>query len=170
MTEQEFWTLIEQTHCPDADEQCELINERLWGMPAEEVLDFGWYFGQMERSAYRDDLWAAALIINVGANDDGFAYFRCWLVLQGPRVYHAALSDPDSLADVGLDPDIDALGWMPAFDTIYEELTGGTNFYTALARLPDAEPRFSEFGEYWDFKDPAETRKRLPRLYGEPES
>ena len=58
---------------------------------------------QMDR-AYHRDLWQAAVLINGGASDDGFYYFRLWLVGMGKAVFAAALENPDSLANV-VDPE-----------------------------------------------------------------
>jgi hypothetical protein len=54
--------------------------------------------------AYTCDLWGAADVIHGGCSDDGFEYFRCWLVSRGRRVYEAALADPDSLAQQDVRP------------------------------------------------------------------
>lgn len=37
--------------------------------------------------SYRNPLWAAAYVINGGCSDDGFDYFRGWLIVQGHEVY-----------------------------------------------------------------------------------
>jgi len=39
-------------------------------------------------------------LINGGCSDDGFFYFRAWLISRGQKVYDAALQNPDSLAKV----------------------------------------------------------------------
>src|SRR5262249_31921448 len=44
------------------------------------------------------DLCGAAYVINCTCTDDGFEYFRRWLVSRGRDVYASALADPDSLA------------------------------------------------------------------------
>jgi hypothetical protein len=49
--------------------------------------------------SYRWDLWGAAYLINGGCSDDGFDYFRGWLLSQGRAIWQATLADPDSLAD-----------------------------------------------------------------------
>ena len=46
-----------------------------------------------------------AFIVNGGASDDGFDYFRGWLIAQGREVFEGTLAKPDSLADVIDDPD-----------------------------------------------------------------
>ena len=41
-------------------------------------------------------------MIHGGCSDDGFEYFRRWLVSRGRDIYAAALANPDSLANVDL--------------------------------------------------------------------
>ncbi len=45
---------------------------------------------------------AACYVMNTGAGDDGFYYFRCWLVGMGKEIYGKAIKDPDCLVDVAL--------------------------------------------------------------------
>jgi hypothetical protein len=48
----------------------------------------------------RSSLWAAAYVINGGCSDDGFDYFRAWLMLQGQGTFGQAVADLDSPADL----------------------------------------------------------------------
>ena len=43
-------------------------------------------------------LWGAAYLMNGGSSDDGFKYFRDWLISEGRDVYLRAIADPDSLS------------------------------------------------------------------------
>jgi len=56
----------------------------------------------MVDKAYIAELWDVAFILasGWGCSDDGFEYFRAWLIGQGKDVYEKALSDPESLVDV----------------------------------------------------------------------
>ena len=45
-----------------------------------EITAWDHIFDQLSDQAYRTDVWAAAYLINGGASDVGFYYFRCWLV------------------------------------------------------------------------------------------
>ena len=47
--------------------------------------------------AYRSDLWAAAYAAMGGCSDDGFEYFRCWLISEGRETFEAVLADPSRL-------------------------------------------------------------------------
>jgi hypothetical protein len=39
-------------------------------------------------------------VINRRCSDDGFDYFRSWLMLQGRETFGRAVAAPDSLADL----------------------------------------------------------------------
>ena len=76
--------------------------------------------------AYTWDLWGAAYLINGGCSDDGFAYFRSWLISRGRAAYEEAVRDPDSLADL-VDPDRDDYEFEDLWGlalVVYEERTG----------------------------------------------
>jgi Protein of unknown function (DUF4240) len=102
MREQDFWNLIDQARDDaqgDPYEVCNCLEALLHEQSPEAVLAFdGWLYKSLY-AAYRADVWGAAYIMNGGCSDDGFEYFRGWLVTQGKAVFDAALADPDSLAD-----------------------------------------------------------------------
>jgi hypothetical protein len=102
MDTEDAWQLVEQaraelpgTSDPDA------IAERIRGLLAQrspaEIIAFAPSLRGLFAASYRADLRAAAYLINGGASDDGFEYFRGWLIAQGRKVYEQALADPDSL-------------------------------------------------------------------------
>jgi hypothetical protein len=47
------------------------------------TVSFERHFTQRLADAYRWDLWGLAYQLNGGCSDDGFVYFRCWLLGQG---------------------------------------------------------------------------------------
>ncbi|MEV6393407.1 DUF4240 domain-containing protein [Streptomyces sp. NPDC051907] len=51
-------------------------------------------------ASYRAPLWAAAYLVNGGCSDDGFDYFRGWLIAQGRTVFEQVMADADRLADL----------------------------------------------------------------------
>jgi hypothetical protein len=97
-----FWRLIEETHAQcggDCDRQVELLEERLKAQPEEQIIAFKQILGGLQKESYTWELWAAAYLINGGCSDDGFDYFRSWLIAQGEAIFTAALKDPGTLAD-----------------------------------------------------------------------
>jgi hypothetical protein len=122
-----FWQLIEDSRenaGGDADTQAEELTDLLADLAPDEILAFDRYFRELLAAAYRWDLWAAASIINGGCSDDGFEYFRCWLISQGERVYREALEDPESLAGRAEPDATDAESMLYAAADAYKVETG----------------------------------------------
>ncbi|MBX9581246.1 MAG: DUF4240 domain-containing protein [Gemmataceae bacterium] len=171
MTEDEFWGHIAASRPDplDPDAQVDRLTARLAKLPPDDILDFQAHWDRAAARAERWDLWGAAYLIRGGCSDDGFHYFRCWLLLQGREAYEAAVADPDTLADMaGPRPMAEAGGvagayaWLAATGTAPDG--GHEAFYEALdARHPGPWPS-PPLGDDWDHDDAAEMRRRFPRL------
>jgi hypothetical protein len=156
MNKDAFWTLIEagRETSADCNEQAAGVMERLRELPASDILDFQRYIDECRVEAYRWDLWAVAYIINGGCSDDGFEYFRGWLIAQGRGYYEAALQQPERAAERA-EPGVenyeceDILFGAPQ---VYQEVAGTSMPGTGVS-LP-REPH----GTSW-------TEEGLPSLY-----
>ena len=134
-------------------------------MSAGEVLAFQRFLDHLLAETYRWELWGAAVLINMGGcSDDGFEYFRGWLISQGEEIYEAARDDPDSLSAFPQVTDLrtrpDAL-WCQDILYVafrpYRELTGED--LPAMVEKPPA------LDTAWSLDDPTEMRRRYPRLW-----
>jgi hypothetical protein len=118
MRAEEFWSIMERAaesnHEPDA--QMKALRRALRELTIEGIVSFEVAFRWYLNKAYAWDLWGAAYVIHGGCSDDGFEYFRRWLVSRGRDVYEAALNDPDSLAQLDTKPGPDGV-WE--FEEIY---------------------------------------------------
>jgi hypothetical protein len=168
MTHDQFWKIIADTCGSDphiSDEWDTKLTEALATLSADEIIEWNHIFDELAQRAYRTDLWAAAYLINGGASDDGFYYFRCWLIGMGQAVYNNAIADPDSLADVaspawfaeGIDAEAEIYG---AAHRAWMRVTGNDYDAEYPARNESAEL----VGEDWNFDDNLEMQKHLPRL------
>jgi hypothetical protein len=142
------------------DAVADALATSLAALPPDEIADADTEIRSLLAESYRWDLWGAAYLLCDGCSDDGFDYFRGWLLLQGRAVWDAALADPDSLAGVtvasGDHPEHEELWYLAA--QAYEQATG-----TPLDI--EAAP-FPEFGdEEWDFDDDDEMAHRYPNLW-----
>jgi hypothetical protein len=95
-----FWSLVEKTIDKDDYEQQLALEAALRPLSADEVLGFDITFRAQHIRSRTWDLWGVAYIANGGASDDGFEYFRYWLMSRGRKVFEQVLAAPDSLADV----------------------------------------------------------------------
>jgi hypothetical protein len=163
MNEATFWKIIEAA-ARDADGECDVLVEHvrsaLRTLTPNEIREFDAILDQKLASSYTWPLWGAGYLINGGCSDDGFEYFRCWLISRGRRVFDAAVAQPDWLANV-VNPENDNHECEPllyvALET-YEEVTG-QQMPRGTKNLP-TKPS----GESWDFEDHRATRARLPKL------
>src|SRR6266542_1621144 len=129
MDESQFWAIVEsggwKAH-EDPERQLAAVRKQLCKLSPENVQDFHRQFNRKLADAYTWDLWGAAYLINGGGSDDGFHYFRAWLISRGRSVYEAAVENPDTLAGL-TDPERDDYEfedlWGVSQDA-YRELTG----------------------------------------------
>lgn len=154
----QFWKLIAQSKrgTEDSDEQAERLTELLKKLPPDEICNFDRHFTRRRFEAYRWDLWGVAYIINGGCSDDGFEYFRCWLIGQGQTAYETVLASPEKISRWAKDPDRDYEGesLMYAADHAYEAVTG--------EELPPTGWKYPEIvGEKWEEPD---LERLFPRL------
>src|SRR5262249_18997583 len=106
MLADKFWQIIERAakadHDPDA--HMEALRAELRELPLDEIISFEVAFRRYLNEAYTWNLWGAAYVIHRFGSDDGFEYFRRWLVTRGRDVYERAVADPDSLAQLDARP------------------------------------------------------------------
>jgi len=169
----DVWRLVEQARreldeaVVRADEVAQRMVELLAPREPAEIVAFAQPLWDLLAESYRADLWAAAYVINGGASDDGFDYFRGWLIAQGQTVFHQALADPDNLAGNPIVVQAAAAG-----EDLWGEDILGVAWSAHLAATGQQLPpkavtiRYPQLDPDWDFDfdDKAEMRRRLPRL------
>jgi hypothetical protein len=171
-----FWGLVEDARASvddtvaDADGVADALTKVLGTAEAEEIVGFGTELARLQVESYRWDLWAAAYLINSGASEDGFDSFRGWLLAQGREVWEAALTDPDSLADV-VDEDrpegfegFDGEGMLHVGSHAYKNLTGDEAAYWKAVDRDAPDTPDLPAGKEIDFDDEDDLQTRLPRL------
>lgn len=161
LSEAGFWKIInaERNRLHNAKQYRAALRRKLAHLSADYVHAFQIHVDEKLISAYSWDLWGAAYLINRGCSDDGFAYFRAWLIALGKDIYRAAIRDPDTLADVA-DPkrdDHECEELLYAAKEAYKTLTGAEMPVTV--NWP-RRPR----GRRWDFEDSHQMSRRLPKL------
>lgn len=101
MDKNEFWQIIDTARKAAGSWQDMYIPllEALSMMEPEDIIHWQQILNEYEELSMKTKLWAAASAMRGGCSDDGFDYFRGWLIAQGKDVFLKALAEPDSLAD-----------------------------------------------------------------------
>jgi Protein of unknown function (DUF4240) len=188
MDPEAFWALVEDSlrHSPGHAARERYLREQLAELTPDEIVDFQAYLHTLCTRADRWDLWAAAARILGGfCSDDGFEYFRLWLIGRGRAVYELAVGAPDSLAEA---PEIRRLvgraqsTWhedeeYPSWESLayvaeeaYAEAVGEQDaavFDEAVddALLPEPLPDYLA-EERWNARDEDAAMARIPKLAG----
>lgn len=104
MTPDRFWSIIEGARGIDGDEaHSRRLGTQLSSLSPQGLIDFYWLYQRFHANAYQEKVWAAGMLLNGGhGTDDGFEYFRHWLIAQGKATYETTLVNPDSLAEIKL--------------------------------------------------------------------
>ena len=172
MDTQRFWQLIEEAGVQVADPgDGEAVAARaaalLAAFPREEIVAAERVLSGLMADSYRTSLWAAAYVINGGCSDDGFDYFRGWLIAQGREAFDQAVADPDALANLAVIRsaaarrtrlECESALYIPA--KAHKAATGED--LPADAYVPRRAEPVGGWGS--DFDDQSEMKRRLPRL------
>lgn len=169
MNADQFWNIIEASRrrldpsqaTGNMERQLEDLKSLLLELPPKQIIGFRDRFREQMGLAFRWDLWGTAYIIAGGCSDDGFVYFRHWLISMGRRIFQEALADPESLASAADAPGVEDVffeefGYVPA--EAYEEASGRElpPYQGSTPRIPRGDP-WSSAGE--------DLPRRFPKLW-----
>jgi hypothetical protein len=98
MTSNFFWELINKSKMYGG-EQIEWLTKELINTNNEKIIQFEVEFRDKMDQSYTSSLWGAAFVVMGGCSDDGFDYFRGWLISRGEEVFNQATKNPEFLAE-----------------------------------------------------------------------
>lgn len=105
MPEESFWQIIKATRDSSRNNyqtQCNLLTEYLAGLSGQEIIQFDRTFYLLMAKSYSFRLWEPVYSLNGGSSDDGFEYFRSWLIAQGKNKFYWTLKYPRLLFLIGV--------------------------------------------------------------------
>lgn len=103
MNEENFWHLIEVVKIEagtDLQSRPAVLQRHLSSLEPKQIQSFQQRYESLLLEANNWSLWGAASLMNGGCSDDGFKYFRDWLISEGEKAFKSAVKTPDSLASV----------------------------------------------------------------------
>ena len=169
--EEWFWSMID-AHRAGEEYDLDGLVDALAKSPKNDILEFGAQLGALMDRSYRGDLWGAAYLANGGCSDDGFDYFRAWLVSRGKKVFEAALADPDSIVDAVGEGEVELEELLYAAPRAWEKKTGKDDYYEHSEDDEDDEDEEDEEEQDLDLSwsedgegIPEKLKKAYPRLF-----
>lgn len=148
MNRNAFWALIDQarTQADSVLDAAPALTGLLLDLEPDETVAFAQHTKDLLAESYRWDLWAVAYIVNGGSSDNGFEYFRSWLIAQGRERFQAALENPASIGDYAEPDENECEDILYVAYEANQSKTGEEFPYESVSSSPPAEPA----GEPWD--------------------
>ena len=173
MDEEQFWAIV-QTAVDEAgddeDEYLEVVKRELSKLSLKEMIGFRLRTDKLLYDSYTSEMWCAGYLMNGGCSDDGFEYFRLWVISRGRKAYEAAMANPDNLIDyIGDDDEMDffefELFWYVALEAFEEAVDADLYDYIDYDNFKTREGNYPNFEFNWEEDEPESMQKLCPRLF-----
>ena len=173
MDEEQFWAIV-QTAVDEAgddeDEYLEVVKRELSKLSLKEMIGFRLRTDKLLYDSYTSEMWCAGYLMNGGCSDDGFEYFRLWVISRGRKVYEAAMANPDNLIDyIDDDAEMDffefELFWYVALEAFEEAVDAELYDYIDDENFKTSEGNYPNFEFNWEEDEPESMQKLCPRLF-----
>ncbi len=173
MDEEQFWAIV-QTAVDEAndDEEAylEVVKRELSKLPLKEMIGFRLRTDKLLYDSYTSEMWCAGYLMNGGCSDDGFEYFRLWVISRGRKAYEAAMANPDNLIDyIGDDDEMDFFEfesfWYVALEAFEEAVDAELYDYIDDENFKTCEGNYPNFEFNWEEDEPESMQKLCPRLF-----
>lgn len=100
LDEDKFWAIVDSCylHSFNDDEQERYLIKEIEKLTPKEMVGFRLRTDKLLYDSYFSEMWCAGHLMNRGyCSDDGFEYFRCWVISRGRDTYYKAKANPDYL-------------------------------------------------------------------------
>ena len=173
MDEEQFWAIV-QTAVDEAgddeDEYLEVVKRELSKLSLKEMIGFRLRTDKLLYDSYTSEMWCAGYLMNGGCSDDGFEYFRLWVISRGRKVYEAAMANPDNLIDyIDDDAEMDFFEfesfWYVALEAFEEAVDAELYDYIDDDTFKTCEGNYPNFEFNWEEDEPESMQKLCPRLF-----
>lgn len=169
LTEDSFWDIIERSlKAQNLDGQKVILEQELLKLSEQEIFGFWYHYSKFSRVSYLGNLWLVPYIVMSGCSDDGFDYFRDWLISRGKKVFLEALENPDSLCyefdniAEGDIPEFEGMGylWLKVFEEKFHK-----DFYEEAQNYEDNLPKLPDISFEWEEDNEASMKKTCPCIF-----
>lgn len=170
LDEEKFWTIIDHslTKSHNQEEQEHFLLEEIEQLSPTEIIGFQLRTNEFLYETYNSEMWCAGYIMNGGCSDDGFEYFRCWLISRGKNTFYSSKTNPDYLANEIVEGTdfYDFESFWNVATTAFRNKTGKELYdYVDNDKLKTNEENYPEFKFTWQENDLESMKKICPNLF-----
>ena len=170
LDENMYWSIIEKSlqNTNSQDEQEQFLIREISKLTPKEMIGFRLRTDKLLYDTYNSEMLCAGYIMNGGCSDDGFEYFRNWIISRGKDTYYKAKQNPDSLINAA-DDNADMYDferfWYVALEA-FEQKTGKDLYdYIDEDNFKTREGYYPKIEFNWKEENPKSMEKICPKLY-----
>jgi hypothetical protein len=165
MNEDQYWALVDNSL--KHEQETFLVNE-LRKLSNEEIIGFRLRTDKLLYDTYNSEMWCAGYIMNGGCSDDGFEYFRCWVISRGRDTYYKSKDDPDYLIQESIEGaeyyDYEGF-WYVALTAFEKNSNKNLYDYVDYDKFVTCEGKYPQFEFNWQEENPESMKAICPNLF-----
>ncbi|ATL49627.1 polymerase [Chitinophaga caeni] len=165
-----YWSIIDKSlkSTRNQDEQEQFLIKEIGKLTPKEMIGFRLRTDKLLYDTYNSEMWCAGYIMNGGCSDDGFEYFRNWVISRGKDAYYNAKKNPDNLIT-----EVDENAEMYDFESFwyvaleaFKQRTGKSLYdYIDDENFKTKEGQYPQFEFTWQEENPESMKKICPKLF-----
>jgi hypothetical protein len=166
-----FWKIVDASakNTKNQDQQQKNLINEISKLTPKQMVGFRLRTDKLLYDTYSSEMWCAGYIMNGGCSDDGFEYFRNWIISRGKDTYFKAKQNPDSLIsqkDNGEDEMYEFEHfWYVALEA-FEKTTGKELYdYIDEEKFQTKEGNYPQFKFNWQEENTESMKKLCPKLF-----
>ncbi len=165
-----YWKIVASSlqHTNYQYDQEQFLIKEIGKLTPHQMIGFRLRTDKLLYDTYNAEMWCAGYIMKGGCSDDGFEYFRNWVISRGRGVYYAAKENPDSLiteTGSGTDEFEFENFWYVALEAFKDKTAQDLYDYVDDENFKTKEGNYPQFEFNWTDEDPESMRKICPRLF-----
>jgi hypothetical protein len=164
-----FWNIVDSSvkNTKNQDDQERFLVKAIEKLTPKQIIGFRLRTDKLLYDTYNSEMWCAGYIMNGGCSDDGFEYFRNWIISRGKDTYYKAKENPDSLISEFIENEeyyeFESF-WYVAL-TAFENKTGKELYDYIADDFKTNEGNYPNFEFTWKEEEPETMKAICPKLF-----
>ncbi|MEO5942180.1 MAG: DUF4240 domain-containing protein [Ferruginibacter sp.] len=165
-----YWMIVDKSlkNTSDQDEQEQFLINEIGKLSLKQIIGFRLRTDKLLYDTYNSEMWCAGYIMNGGCSDDGFEYFRNWVISRGKETYYNAKQNPDNLIEE-VNEDLEMYEfesfWYVALDSFKQKTGKDLYDFVDDNNFNTREGDYQQFDFTWKEEEPDSMQKICPRLF-----
>lgn len=164
-----FWNIVDSSLNSTKDQvsQEKFLIKEIEKLTPKQMIGFRLRTDKLLFDTYNSEMWCAGYIMNGGCSDDGFEYFRNWIISRGNDTFYKAKENPDSLISEFVEGQVYyefESFWYVAL-TAFKNKTGKELYDYISDDFVTNEGNYPNFEFTWNEEDPETMKPICPKLF-----